>query len=82
MQHLKDIFMRLRTWRKTWVADTDLWEGITHPPKFVSILKYTATPSPRHPATLLVLLVSPDFSKAPDSHPVCYTFSLGQFRFL
>lgn len=52
------------------------------PSKIVSILKYTATPSPRHPATLLVLLVSPDFSKAPDSHPVCHTFSLGQFRFL
>lgn len=36
----------------------------THPQKVISFLKYTATPSPRHPITFLALPVSPDFSKA------------------
>lgn len=33
LQYLIVIFMRLRTWRKIWVGDTDLWKGIKLTPK-------------------------------------------------
>lgn len=33
LQYLIDIFTRLRTWRKIWVGDTDLWKGIKLTPQ-------------------------------------------------
>lgn len=39
-------------------------------PKFIFILKFTATPSPRHPTTFPVLPVLPEFSKASDSQSI------------